>query len=1334
MNSKFSINYIILFCVLSASVLAQHNDIKIISSGAGSLVFEYSPSFSDSTYIKIDNENYLSVSLNYGFISGSIQAGMPSIPERIINTAVPSEFGNTIEIVKASYKEFNAKLVPVPGIKMENGIPTPFYQLSDNYSNYKPSEDLAVFDQYGIARGIPVQSLRMMPVKYFPQQGIVRVYYDIIVKVNFKSGNKILYAPKDEFAKDIVLNYDAVKYWTRPVNKALYKTVSNSVLATGKWVRFEASEEGIYKISKSDLAAYGIDASVDPRTIKIYNNSGKMLSESVEKVVPTDLVEVAVYVSGESDGVFNDDDYILFYGRGTNFYEYDAGSKNLKRAANYYSNQNYYWITSGGAPGKRMETKNSAEGNSAYVQTSTKALVYLEDEKINLCKSSREFFGDEFNINTKSRVYTNKLDYLVPSSTIQYNFRFINTDYNSIELKVDENQTQLIDFNIDGRRVNGIYADLTGGISAQRTCTYSSQLPDNRSNLKFFFNASDVSSKGYLDFFEIYYDKYLTALNDQLVFIAKDTSSVIEYDLNGFSNSNIKTFDVSDYSAPKIVSAMLISGGEFRFKSIETAGSGSKYLAVGNNNYKTPSNQKTMSNQNLHGMSEGAKVIVVTNKLFIDQANKYKAYRESNSKNKLSCVVIDIDEIFNEFSGGIVDPTGLRNFVKYAYDNWSITPEYILLFGDGTYDYKNIEKYNNNFLLTYQYDYTNFDDNINNLSTYSTDDYFARVEGEDLKTDLCIGRLPVNSADEAETVVDKIKHYENESDLGSWRNQITLLADDGYTSTGWDGDDHTKASEQIANNYIPESFFLNKIYMATYTAQITGNGRRIPQVTKDLLQSINDGTLVVNFIGHGSPEVWTHEYILEKNTFIPQMKNNRYFALIAGTCDFGYLDNPSDQSGAEMFVTDKDAGSIISFASNRLAWSNQNHDMLNAFYNNLFFSAKDSNNLPISIGKVVYLTKQARLDVNDQKYHLLGDPAIRLLQPQYNASIDSINGLYSPNNLVQLKALSKVQIAGSIKKNGTVQNDFNGEGILTVYDAGRTLFIPQISYTANILGGTIFKGRVSVANGKFSGDFVVPKDISYDNDRGKMTFYFSNSSVDGIGVNSNFTVGGTDTNSVTDTKGPDIKVYFDKESYTNTALVGPNSNLIIKLSDENGLNTTGAGIGHKLEGVLNDDESNSIDFSSYFTGDLDAGGKSGQVVYPLSSLDPGNYKLKVKAWDIYNNYSALTTDFTVMADNNLVLSDIYNYPNPFKQKTTFTFQQSIKKPIDVKIRIFSVAGRLIKELEQGNISKGFVTVDWDGRDQDGNLAANGVYLYKIIVKAIDGSVNKTALGKLAIVR
>lgn len=1333
MNSKFSINCIISLCIFSSFIFPQKNDVKIISSNANSLVFECRSQLIDSTTKIINNENYLSFSLYNGSLDDNLIPGMPSVPIRILNAIVPSEFGNTIEIVSASYKEFNAKLVPIPVIKDENGIPTSVYKTDDGYTNYKSKEDLVTFGEYGIVRGIPVQSLKIMPVKFNPQSGIIRIYYDIIVKVNFSHSINKFYFPKDDFAEEVVLNYDAIKYWAQHKGNSLSKSISNSVLSSGKWFRFETSSEGIFKISKSDLASYGIDVDVDPRTIKIFNNSGKMLTEKIEQTVPNDLVEVAISIKGESDGIFNDEDYILFYGRSTNFWEYDSTSKSIKRFSNKFSDKNYYWITLGGAPGKRMETKTSVPGNSFIMQTSTKAFTFLEDEKINIIKSSRQFLGDEFSLNSKTRVYMNKLDGLIPSSTIKYNFRFVNSDMNSVQLKIEESQVPLFDAFIDGRRIKGTFADYAGGLSIERAVSFSGQLNENRSNLKFFFNANDVSSKGYLDYFEISYNKYLTSFNDELFFYSKDTTALIEYDLNGFSNSNIKVFNVSDYSNVKIVEAALISGSEFKFANNELQKQVSKYYAIGNDNFKSPSNPIQITNQNLHGITEGGKVILVTNKLFIDQANKYKAYRESTSINKLSCVVVDIDEIFNEFSGGIKDPSGMRNFIQYAYHNWRTTPEYVLLFGDGTYDYRNIEKYNNNFVTTYQRDYDLFDNNIDNLTSYGTDDFFVRVDGEDMKPDLSIGRLNINTVDEAEIVVDKIKFYETQSDFGAWRNQITLLADDGYTSTGWDGADHTIATETIAN-LLPSSLSLNKIYMATYTAQVTGNGRRIPQVTKDILQALNNGTIILNFIGHGSPEVWTHEYILEKNTFIPQLKNNRYFFLLAGTCDFGYYDNPSDQSGAELLVLKKEAGAIAVFTASRLVWSNENHQLMYSLYSNIFNSQKDSNNLPISLGKAISLTKLFSTSVNDQKYHLLGDPTLRIIQPQLDASIDSINGVASANNLIQIKALSKVNLSGSIKKNAALLNDFNGEGVLTVYDSDRSLFIPQISYPINIAGGTIFKGRVSVNNGKFSGEFIVPKDISYDNNRGKMTFYFNNNSYDGIGFNNNFTVGGSDTLNVADKIGPTIKIYFDKDSYSNTALVSTNSNLIVKLSDENGLNTTGAGIGHKFEGIFNNDENNSVDFSTFFTGDLDAGGKSGQVVYPLSNLAAGNYNLKVKAWDIFNNYSTLTADFTITSDQGLVIDDIYNYPNPFSQKTSFTFQQSLKQPVNVKIKIFTVAGRLIKEINLFNISKGFVTADWDAKDKDGNLAANGVYLYKIIVNAVDGSVTKSALGKLAIVR
>jgi hypothetical protein len=313
--------------------------------------------------------------------------------------------------------------------------------------------------------------------------------------------------------------------------------------------------------------------------------------------------------------------------------------------------------------------------------------------------------------------------------------------------------------------------------------------------------------------------------------------------------------------------------------------------------------------------------------------------------------------------------------------------------------------------------------------------------------------------------------------------------------------------------------------------------------------------------------------------------------------------------------------------------------------------------------------------------------------------------------------------------------DFNGEGILTVFDSERRVSLEQLNnYPVTIQGGLIFRGRISVVNGRFSADFVVPKDISYENDNGKIVVYFYDEQSDGLGFTGNVIVGGTDSTAVNDGKGPEIEIYFDEVSDQGSYLANPDSRLIVKLQDETGINTTGTGVGHKLEGILNNDENNPIDFTNYFTGDLNTGGKSGEINYQFSNLEPGDYSLRVKGWDIFNNFTSETSYFTVVNGNDLVISDVYNYPNPFSSNTTFTFQHNLNSILDLKIKVYTIAGRLIKEIEKNNVNDKFVTVEWDGKDEDGDPIANGTYLYKIVVRTLDSSFNKSVLGKLAVIR
>ncbi|AFH49080.1 Hypothetical protein IALB_1370 [Ignavibacterium album JCM 16511] len=1330
---KSRISYLLavsLFC--SVSAFAQ-SDIKVINSDFNSLTLTFIPKYTDTSFVKIGSETFRNITLQFGKVLNPDEFGKPSIQKRIIPIGIPDEFGNTVEVLNYSYKEIDGSLLPIPEMVPDSVSYHLVYNRGNNYYDTEQTE-LVAFGESGYARDKLVQNLILSPVQFDPIQNNIRLYKEITFRINFSS-LQVTSKPVDDFLSGALINFDVARYWNKSTQRANKINVTNSVLANGKWIRFETPEEGIYKITRNQLSSFGIDPNtVDPRTIKIYNNGGKVLPELQSAPRPNDLVENAILIVGEEDGKFDANDYILFYGRGTDFFDYDVDGKTIKRFKHPYSKSNYYWVTSGGAQGKRMNRKSSLTDNPDFQQNTTVAFAFKEDDKINLGKTGRQWFGDDFSQTILQRVYMNKLDARIPTEPVKYNVRFIVGSSTNLTLTVSENGNQIYSGLLSGYGNNKYQV----GRAHPLSFNYTGNIPNDLSSLTFRINPAASTSVGYLDYFEIEYKRELKTFDDFLVIYSNEVNGIIEYQLSNFSTSNISVFDVTDYSNVKLVDNTNISGGNCSFRINESATQRSKYIALESGKFKTPGNPTEISNSNLRGEITGAEFIIISPKEFFDAANRLKNYRESQTVPAISTIVAEVDKIFNEFSGGVPDVSAIRDYIRYAYANWQIKPKYVLLFGKGTYDYKNIEGFGDNFVPTWQSEESLI--LIYNSDSYTTDDFFVRVVGDDSVIDLSVGRIPARSLSVMNSYIDKIIKYEKQSDKGPWRNLITLVSDDGWTSSGDDTSLHTRPNEELSKFYFPQSFDFNKIYLAAYPPVITSGGRRKPEVNEKIISSINEGTIYLNYIGHGNPEVWTHEIVFEKTVSIPRLKNDRLFVLGTFTCDFGYFDIPNYQSGAEQLVLLKEYGAIAAFTSARLVFAGENEGLNKDFINRMFNSARDTLNLPITLGRGFYLTKLTNTSINDQKYVLLGDPTLRFNIPVQFSSIDSVNGQILTND-VQIKALSKVKINGRVvNPDNTTKTDFNGEGILTVFDSERDVPLPEISpnpnnpFTMSVQNSIIFRGRISITNGEFSTEFYVPKDISYENKNGKINLYFFNQESDGVGFTKKIIVGGTDSTVVNDGKGPEINIYFDSENSQSAYLVGSNPLLIVKLTDETGLNTTGTGVGHKLEGILNEQANNPIDFTNYFTSDLDAGGRSGKIIYQFSELDYGDYSIQIKAWDIFNNFSMEKSYFSVVGDEDLVVRDIYNYPNPFGGKTTFTFQQNLSEPIDVKIRIFTIAGRLIKEIEKQYVNDRYVTIDWDGRDADGNELANGTYLYKLLVKTSDGKFNKSYLGKLAVVR
>jgi len=1323
---KYKFFLVILFFVLN--LIANAQDLKVLSSDKTSIIIEYRPIYKDTLTISASGNSFIKLNLLGGYIENITKSGLPQIPVREINIGVPSELGNTIQILSADYSTLNGQYVPVPKLLKGSFSSVENYVINDKYSNFS-FPDIVAFGEYGLVRNLPVQSIKIHPVIFDVSSNVIKIYKKIVIKISFSSSPSNRELIQDNTFQSIILNWDTAKNWGIS-EKKLLKT-SSSVLATGDWFRFEAPDEGIYKIDKTFLQALGIDISAadfNPRTIKIYNNGGYPLPEDLSKSNNQGLIENAITVVGEEDGRFDTSDYILFYGRPQEFWEYSSSAKNIIRIKQPYSKKNYYWLTYGGANGKRISNKQSNNVTNAYQQTSTLAFKSLDKDSINIGRSGRDYLGDQLynstNSSTKSKTYLTTLNGIIPSSIIKYNFRVVNSSADVFPYSVEESGNQIYSTYVAG------ISTYISGIESIGSTVYGGQLSDERSNLKFSINTSSSSASLYIDYFEITYQRQLKSVSDYIQLFSKDTTATIEYTLSNFSSSSIQTFDVTDNANVQNISNAIISGGQLKFQSNETKGKVNRYLAVTSAAYKTPINGVKIANSNIRGSLAGSEMIVITAKDFKTQAERYATYRSNQSPYKLSTQIFYVDEIFNEFSCGSLDPTAIRDFLKFAYENWQIKPFYVLLFGDGDYDYLNMEKLNRNFVPPYE-----TAESLYEVLSYPTDDYYARVSGNDLKTDLAIGRINVQSAAEGDVVIDKIIKYETGLEKGLWRNNITLVADDGPQEVGIDdGSIHTSQSENLANTKIPKYFDLDKIYLVAYPTVYTGLGRRKPDVNKAIINAINDGTLILNYVGHGNEDVWAHESVFEKAASIPQLKNPNYFFLTAATCAFGKYDDPTQQSAVEILMNLKDAGTIVAFSAVRVVTSTSNAAINDSLYSNLF-RVRDVNNLPIRIGKAYFLTKQVIRDLeNDEKFNLFGDPAIRLDEPLNPTSIDSVNGK-SLKSVVQVNALGPVKIKGTVRNTNGTLAQYNGDAIISMYDSERSIYFKEMNYTVTMPGGLIYRGRTSVANGEFQTEFVVPKDISYENKNGKIVAYVDNSTSDGVGYSTNVVVGGTNPDAVNDGKGPDIAIYFDDLNYENSYLVNPDFTLIAKLSDRTGLNTTGTGIGHKLEAILNDDEANPIDLTNSFIGDLNSGGKSGLIKYKFLGMTPGDYKIKVKAWDVFNNLSSKETNFTVVSNNNgIVLRDVVNYPNPFSSNTTFTFQHNFTSAINVKIKIYTIAGRLIKQIEQSNLLDKFVRIDWDGRDADENQIANGTYLYKLIVESADGQYKDNVLGKLAVIR
>lgn len=1088
----------------------------------------------------------------------------------------------------------------------------------------------------------------------------------------------------------------------------------SSVLASGNWVKVDVDGQGVFKIRYSELKSWGFS---DPSIVSVFGNGGFMLSKMVDDPFVDDLRQNPVWHNKDGEN----EDCLFFYAPGTTQWTYDSATKFFSHKLNDFSLVSYYYLTDGVTP-LLIKTAPAESGEATDELTRFLHYQFYESDLLNLIESGRRWFGEQFQA-AQSRSFSFSVPNLITGQTISYSVVGAgrSSGISSFSISSEGAVRSTISF---GAVDTG--SDIARYANVGQT-RFSFSAGSSTPGLTLTYNASGSSSSGWLDYIDVNAWCSLTMSGASMNF--RNPSTVGEGRISRFmianATSGLQVWDVSDYLLPQqITVSMTGSEAVFKLKTEKL-----REFVVFNPLGDIPGVSKLsdISNQNLHAM-DVPEMLLLTHPDFRVQADELAAFHLQNDG--LQVTVVEPDEIYNEFSSGIADVAGIRNFIRSLYERDAEQLKYVLLLGDGHYDNRDVLGDGLNFLPTYQ-----SENSLLPTASFVSDDFFVLLgsgEGEyEGLIDLGIGRIPAKTADEAQVVVDKIVNYESSASLGEWRNGICFIADDEDSNT------HMLQADQLAENLAADmpALAISKIYFDAYTQESSPSGDQYPDVTSAINSRVKEGVLVLNYTGHANETALAAEKVLGVNEIDGWTNDPRLPVFVTATCEFSRFDG-SLQSGGEHILFNSTGGGIALFSSTRVVYSNPNFALNSEFYRRLFVRGSDGR-YP-RMGDVMKQTKNAvSSGVNKRNFMLIGDPALRPAIPEYSVVTTAING-EDPNAITQtISALSEVVVKGKIvDAAGNLQSGFNGELIPVVYDKATSTQTlgngGETPFEYSVQNNRIYKGLCSVADGEFEFSFIVPKDISYAVGAGKIVYYADNGTVDAHGACTGFLVGGSSGGTSSDTAGPEIELYLNNPSFQSGDAVGANSLLYLQLSDVSGINTLGTGIGHDMTAVLDGDYSNVIVLNDYYLSDLDDY-TSGTVVYPLSGLRVGEHTLTVKVWDVVNNSTEITISFVVTGD--FRIDEVICYPNPASDYTRFKLIHNRPGELfDARIELFDNSGRLIDVLTESLYSEGTETepIVWPISEHQA-LVRSGTVIYRVLLTAADGAEGRKS-GLLVILR
>lgn len=1106
--------------------------------------------------------------------------------------------------------------------------------------------------------------------------------------------------------------------------------ITNSVLASGNFYKFYVGETGVHRITRNFMQDLGISMNgINPDRIKVYGIGGSPLPLVNGDNTVFDLREIPIKVVGGEDGAFTGSDHVLFYGEST-----DKFHEELDTHVNPYADRSYYYITTGGNDGLRINPMVDPGATPTTTFTTFDDYQFYEEDLFTLVRIGRRWFGQEFSFENEQ-----SFEFSFPNAVAGQDISL-----KVVTAAVSESPTSF-DVSVNGAAAGSMPIAAISDITLARGNTLQTTLANPGEDITVtltYNNNGNPSATGYLDYIRLEVPRALQGTGEQIVFKNNESATLGGVGTYSFSNaqSYSEIWDVTDQTA---VTSFVNEGGQATINFNAALGTLRTYVAVTPSDYFTPlreggsalvANQDIKGTifQNENGQFEDVDYLMIADQTLLSQAQRLAQH--NRDFRGLNVKVVTLDAIYEEFGGGRKDIGAIRNLAKYVYDNASSDEnrlKYLCLFGDASVDYKNRLPDNNDIVPTYQ-TFNSF----SLLVSFMSDDFYGSLDENEGtmvssdKLDVAVGRILADTPQLAQIVTDKIINYDSQESFGRWRNNFVLISDDA-DDAGAAGFGLQVNLDALGDEIEAQKPGVNvtKIHADSFLQESSAGGDRYPQVNEAISNAIEVGALVVTYLGHGGEELLSSEALVTQNTIDDLANDERLPILVTVTCEFTKFDNPLRPTGGEGFIWSPDGGVVAAVATTREITVSLGVTFNDELAAELF--AFGTNDL-VSVAENVRISKN---NINDQLRRViffLGDPAMPLALPKPDIKLTTINDVAISDGLPTLRALDRVKINGVVTtESGQVITNYNGVLAVTLFDKDiqrQTLGNDGVTDSNDellildfkTLGAILYRGQASVTNGQFEFEFVMPRDTAIPLGNGRLNFYAERLGLleDQSGVNTDIIIGGLNEDAPPDNLGPRIQLFMNDESFVNGGITNNAPIILAKLEDENGINTA-SGIGHDIVAIIDGDETNPLIMNDFYESDVDDFMR-GTVARKIRNLEEGLHTLSFTAWDVYNNSSTAELQFVVVGEEDLQLENVLNYPNPFVNYTEFWFNHNRAfEPLDVQVQIFTVSGKVVKTINQTIVNEGFLSRDitWDGLDDFGQAIGKGVYVYKITVKS-----------------